>query len=130
MRWEEPFHSDALHEAIACSLKKTCAQSSRAQNRRVHDSLRQLFPRHVFAERLHHVVHEIHHQLPLLRELLLFLLRAFRLPPCPIYGRKHRQESDDYAQQEPENHGLLKLQRITGRQFHIRCIVTPSSRTL
>ena len=38
----------------------------------MHYPLRQFFTRGAFAQRLDHVVHEVDHELPLLRQLLLF----------------------------------------------------------
>jgi hypothetical protein len=70
----------------------------------MYDFLWQFLARGTFTQRFNHVVHEIHHQLPVLRQSLLRFLRLPRLASCPIHRQKHGGCAKYDANQELENH--------------------------
>ena len=85
-------------------LKNACAQRARAEHRGVNNPLLQLLAAESLAQRACHEMDEIEQPLPILRQLLVFLLNPVRLPACTRQPHEHHDDANKQARQDKPNH--------------------------
>ena len=116
VRREQPFHGHPLHLVVGALLEDAGAQRARAKDGGMHNALKQVVARKALPKRLDHVMHEIHHQLLLLRQHQLLLLQPVRLGTGFRTEPEQGQRAGRGTQEKEEHGGILEAAAAGSRQ--------------